>query len=707
MKYTLSSLLVLLTLSSVSARAQVTFNRDERRIITITDERRDADSLLPYLTNANTRTAWRAAIGIGNIGDTTIRRALLKAFLSERRDSVAGAEAFALGLLGPDENTYRALADAVPTHLSIECLEAIARTAPNEEGPHAAKIVGDLMDNKKIDHLTAARAYVEFALHHYVSSRMMSDLDVLANDNRTDVRWRAAYAFTRAGDSADLTPHLAILKTLLLDQGSPNVRMFAASALGKLHSAEADTALAEAYRGEEDWRVRVNIIRAFSQFPAMDSMIFSTLQLAVTHAYRDSTLATQIGLTAGDVLDHFVTSGTLTSADSSMLKVWLDAFNGTDGRNEQVDPAVCARLTMPAARLHTSLLYTALQNYAQYNTPYIRNFAIRAMGALADTTYFTPLLISMAMVSPNEQAVRLETLDSEWQLAKRLPAFRAQLEANQTANVFRGLLIHITDADPNPSVVTVSMSALQDTSIINDSARRAEALKYVAKYIREFAQPQSRPQLLAAVQADNWLGDTSAATEHALRVAYDSANSWSDNPLVDSLVFAIRRIDGPQATFPARIPIVSHIDWNTLEHIPSKIVINFEENSIELHLLTEEAPLTVLNMVRLARGQFFATNTIFRIVPNFVIQSGDPTGTGYGDPGYTIRSEITPHEFDREGLAGMASDGKDTESSQWFITECPTPHLDAHYTIWAEVSSGMNNVFQRSVGDRVDSINPY
>jgi len=96
MKYTLSSLLVVLFLSSVSVRAQVTFNRDERRIITITDERRDADSLLPYLTNTSARTAWRAAIGIGNIGDTTVRAALLNYFLAEQRDSVADAESVRL-----------------------------------------------------------------------------------------------------------------------------------------------------------------------------------------------------------------------------------------------------------------------------------------------------------------------------------------------------------------------------------------------------------------------------------------------------------------------------------------------------------------------------------------------------------------------------------------------------------------------------------
>ncbi|HZK75847.1 MAG TPA: peptidylprolyl isomerase [Candidatus Kapabacteria bacterium] len=719
MKYTLSLLLLLLAFSSIPARAQVMFNQDERRIITITDERRDADSLLPYLSSVNTRTAWRAAIGIGNIGDTTVRAALLQSFLAEHRDSVAEAEAFALGLLGPDQQTAQALISSVNKHPSSAVLVAIARCMPSQDSPSGSNVtavflhdlVWSLLRNRVVDSLGVAKAYVEFALHKHISwdpsTHMAEDVEALASNDDSRVRWRAAYVFARAGDSLDLASRFARLKALLLDQGSPTVRMFAASALGKLHNAQADTALAETYRGEEDWRVRVNIIRAFSQFPALDSIMLGTLQLAVTDAYRDSTLATQIGLTAADAVDHFVNSGTLTPADSITLRAWLDGFNGTDGRNEQVAQVVCAKLTIPAARLHTPTLYTAIQNYAQFNIPYIRNFAVQASALLPDTTYFSPLLISMSMVSPQNQAAQLEALDSEWQHAKQLPTFRAQLEANRSADLFRGLVIHISDADPDAAVVSVAMSVMQDTSIINDSARRAEAVEYVTKYISEFTQRQSSVQLLAAVEADNWLGDRSPAAERALRIAYDSANVWSDNVLLDTLAYSIRRIDGPKAALPARISRVSHIDWNTLEHIPSKMIINFEENSIELHLLTAEAPLTVLNMVRLARQQFFAGNTIHRIVPNFVIQSGDPTGTGYGGPSYMIRSEITPREYDREGLAGMASDGKDTEGSQWFITECPTPHLDTHYTIWAEVTGDMPQVYQRSVGDRVDSINAY
>src|ERR1017187_7666200 len=87
------------------ARAQVHFNAEERRIITITDERRDADSLLDYLASPDQIMARRAAIGIGNIGDTSVRGPLLQLFLKEDRDSVGDGEAFALGLLGPDERT--------------------------------------------------------------------------------------------------------------------------------------------------------------------------------------------------------------------------------------------------------------------------------------------------------------------------------------------------------------------------------------------------------------------------------------------------------------------------------------------------------------------------------------------------------------------------------------------------------------------------
>ena len=686
--------------------AQVHFSPDERRIITITDERRDADSLLPYLTSPTIKVAWRAAIGIANIGDTSIRPALLQYFLSELRDSVSDAEAFALGMLGPDNTTYQSLTEAASRHPTAERLKAIARTATKADSTSAAKIVGKLADQKKIDALTEADAYLEFALHHEVSSRMMNDLDMLANNDDPNVRWRVACAFARADDSADLVARYPKLKDLLFDQGSANVRMFGALALGKLHDARASSALYRAYRGENDWRVRVNILRAFGQFTSMDSLMLSTLQLAVGTALRDSAIALQVGLAAGDVVDAFVASGRLSHEDSVSLRDWLDGFSGTDGRNDEIAPAVAARLTAPAVRLQTPTFRDAIRGYALYHDPIMRNYAVLAASTCVDSGFFASILETMSVFGPIEQVVRLEVLDSMWGFAKRIPSFRKVLEANHMANLYRGLLIHISDAVRDPAVDEVALSALRDSTIICDSGKRVEATTQLEKYIPMFLNGRFRDALLSAVEDDAWLGDTSMVADQVLRIAYDTANGWGDKELLDTIEWQLKKIEGTGAKLPKRIPRVSHINWSDLESLPKNMVLNFISSTVQLHLLTDEAPLTVLNMVRLTRDQWFSGNIVHRVVPNFVIQSGDPSGTGWEGPGYTIRSEFTPREYDHEGMIGMASDGKDTESSQWFITQCPTPHLDARYTIWAEVTDGMDNVFQRKVGDKIDSVFP-
>ena len=84
------------------------------------------------------------------------------------------------------------------------------------------------------------------------------------------------------------------------------------------------------------------------------------------------------------------------------------------------------------------------------------------------------------------------------------------------------------------------------------------------------------------------------------------------------------------------------------------------------------------------KEKFYNEKTWHRVVPNFVIQAGCTRGDGYGSLNYTIRSEFSPQSY-KTGYVGMASAGKDTESTQFFITHRPTPHLDGRYTIFAKV----------------------
>jgi peptidyl-prolyl cis-trans isomerase B (cyclophilin B) len=128
--------------------------------------------------------------------------------------------------------------------------------------------------------------------------------------------------------------------------------------------------------------------------------------------------------------------------------------------------------------------------------------------------------------------------------------------------------------------------------------------------------------------------------------------------------------------------------------------VHTNRGDFRLRLFLADAPNTVSNFERLARRGYFDGLTFHRVVPNFVVQGGDPIGDGSGGPGYTIRCEINQHRYDR-GALGMALSGKDTGGSQWFITHSPQPHLDGHYTCFGHVESGMAVVDSLHEGDRM------
>lgn len=117
------------------------------------------------------------------------------------------------------------------------------------------------------------------------------------------------------------------------------------------------------------------------------------------------------------------------------------------------------------------------------------------------------------------------------------------------------------------------------------------------------------------------------------------------------------------------------------------------KGDIVIELYADKAPLAVNSFIFLARNGWFNGVTFHRVIPGFVAQAGDPSGTGYGGPGYAFKNEIAPGlKFDREGVVGMASAGPDSNGSQFFITLGPVPNLDGSYTIFGQVISGMDVV---------------
>lgn len=136
---------------------------------------------------------------------------------------------------------------------------------------------------------------------------------------------------------------------------------------------------------------------------------------------------------------------------------------------------------------------------------------------------------------------------------------------------------------------------------------------------------------------------------------------------------------------------------------PHVIIDTEGRGPIEVELLGPDAPLTVANFLRLVARRFFDGNRWHRVVPNFVVQDGDPRGDGFGSPGGAIRDEINRNRYDAPML-GMALSGPDTGMSQWFINLSAQPHLDGTYTVFGKVVSGTAALIRIMQGDVIRSI---
>lgn len=113
---------------------------------------------------------------------------------------------------------------------------------------------------------------------------------------------------------------------------------------------------------------------------------------------------------------------------------------------------------------------------------------------------------------------------------------------------------------------------------------------------------------------------------------------------------------------------------------------------IVIQLYPDKAPITVNNFVFLAREGYYDETTFHRVLPDFMAQGGDPTGTGGGGPGYLFQNEDSDLTFDKAGVVAMANAGRDTNGSQFFITFSPQEYLNGGYTIFGQVVEGMDVV---------------
>lgn len=136
-----------------------------------------------------------------------------------------------------------------------------------------------------------------------------------------------------------------------------------------------------------------------------------------------------------------------------------------------------------------------------------------------------------------------------------------------------------------------------------------------------------------------------------------------------------------------------------------RIILHTDKGDIEGTLFASKVPMTVANFLNLAQKGYYNGIKFHRVIANFMIQGGDPTGTGMGGPGYTFPDEFDPTlKHNKPGIFSMANAGPGTNGSQFFITHVPTDWLDGKHSVFGEVTKGQEVVNAIRQGDKIQSI---
>ena len=610
-----------------------------------------------------------AALGAGRIGDPAAT-ALVAPLLTDPDSTVRVAAAFALGLLR-DPAGAPPLMDritgtpALDGPAAIEAITALAKIGGRQvgtffEGMLAGSVVPTVADRRPL----VTQVVLE-------SWRLGPDAPVVSllpflEDTSVSLRWRAAYTLGRLR-----APAAGNRLTVALRDPEAIVRAMAARALTRSYAdtarlaAKAVAQLLARAAADANVQVKINALRSLAGF-------------------EDSTLATEIVPLLDDPTPNVQVQAAMTAGE----------LGGAE--------AARALTRVAAANRPFGVRREALVGLARVDTAAFTAASARWRGS-ADWRERAAAAEGTAIAGPGRKPWFLSDRDPRV-IAAGLQAWSAEVEGPDPALVAaaRPLVQHAdaavrsTVADvlgraASPEDLTALVAAYRRTgrdSVPDPALAALGAIQAIsgssaearARVAEEFVSSVPRPEdYLARRWAEQNWPELAARWGRAAPVATGrSAQDYRD--------LVLRFIVAPDSV--AR---------------PTVIIETDQRGPMEVELLGPEAPMTVANFLRLVQRRFFDGNRWHRVVPNFVVQDGDPRGDGFGGPGGAIRDEINRHRYDGPML-GMALSGPDTGSSQWFINLSPQPHLDGTYTIFGRVRGGLVSLARITQGDVIRTI---
>lgn len=673
------------------------------------DERRWDDDLRKLLSHPNAAIRQRAALAVGRIGDERSVGALTDSLQKDADPAVRAMAAFALGEVESDIASEALLAvlknastSAEIRARAVEALGKIAAALPREKEPRQRELGTSIIEALTAETLRPKpdQSVILFGLTATLRSRPANagrTISTFLDNPNPRVRADAANALARLR----LKDGVEQLRKLLASDLDPIVRANAARVLGIAEDKQSYDAILSHATEDKDARVRVNAIRALASLkdPRAAQPLLARGQLLSQRSLTDRPPE------LNEILEIATTLGRLLAQTNDQPAIsWL----------RKVDEA----LNHTAPEIEQAFVRIAPSGY-------LGNFGApdQAKRKVQETILLNWRAASGLAAGLGEVAALPESVPNKSELASRAQALlRAMLDYRNSGLTINTLVaVHSEYAIPDvlralaafkpADLQTIAREHLKDSDVIVRGT--------AADLLGDLPPSENNSNFLVeawAQTANDSLNDAALSILDALgKQKTDTANDQlkaalkSADPLVRRRAAALLKANN-QGDFSAEVGSVqtrnTDADYTrALARIGKTVqaVVTTSKGSFTIELLPADAPLTVDNFVKLAQKDYFRNITIHRVVPNFVIQDGDPRGDGNGGPGYQIRCEINQVLYDRAAV-GMALSGKDTGGSQWFVTHSPQPHLDGGYTVFGRVVAGMDVVDRIVRGDIVQSI---
>lgn len=707
----IAAALTCVVVASVSLGQKPSIPRATLLLITkAEDQRRWDDALQKLFASPNAAIRKRAALAAGRIGSEDSIPALAELLEKDTDAGVRSMAAFALGevesltsanaLLAILKNTSSAGELRART---IEALGKIAGALPRDREAQQRELGAAIIAALKfeLERSPSHEQTILFGLTAALRSRPADAGPTIAKfltHPNSRIRSDAANALARLR----LGHGNPELRRLLTTDSDANVRANAARVLGVTEDHASLEALVTKATGDVDSRVRVNAIRALASLkdPRAAEPLLKRGELLT-----DRQVTSETPTELNEVLEIATTLGRLVAQKEEPAAVdWLR--KGSSSLNHTA-PEVEIALVRIAPATYLKEFGTAEQARRKVQETMLIDWraasgiaaGLGEIAALPDSVTNKAELAAAAqallraMLDYRNSGLTINTLvavHSEYAIPDVLRALAA-FKPSDLAAVARA---HLKESD-----VTIQETAAGLLSELPPSEENTRALAAAWSQAAKTESNDAAHAILSALAQQK----SEAANEY-LKAALKSGDI-----LVRRRAAALLKANGA-GDFTSQIGPAQTRNTNAdyaraLGRIGRNVraVVTTSKGSFTIELLPEAAPLTVDNFIQLARRNYFRNVKFHRVVPNFVIQGGDPRGDGNGGPGYAIRCEINQLLYDRAAV-GMALSGKDTGGSQWFVTHAPQPHLDGGYTVFGRVVAGMDVVDRIVRGDVIQSI---